>query len=142
MASNILGLVAAAVSLLTTELNSLANGSFATAGSAYDNGTNLYLWGDFELVVGTGSAMTANNTFDLYLLPSVDGTNYIDTTGPPPNAYVGSFVCQAATSGRYILRDVPLPLSKFKAYIKNGSGQALSSSGSTLKLLPCANQST
>lgn len=120
-------------SLMTTELNSLTNGSFATATNGY---ANTDRWGDFQFTAATGSNMTANNTIDLYLLTAYDGSTYAGTTGPPPGAYVGSFVCQAETSGVYILRNVPLPITTFKAYVKNGSGQNLSSSGSTLKLVP------
>jgi len=138
MAGNIYQDAGTLATLLSTELNSLASGSFATASSAYDNtpGTLGAFTGDFELVAATGSNMTAGNTFDLYLLESVDGANYAGTSGPPPGCFAGSFVCQAETSGRYVLRGVPLPPAKFKAYLKNGSGVALSASGSTLKMLP------
>lgn len=126
-------------SLLTTELNSLVNGSFATDGGEYDN-TDKDFWGDFELVADAGSNFTANATCDLYLLTAIDGTNYAGTSGPPPGAYVGSFVMQAEHPGRYILRGVPLPPCKFKAYLKNGSGQNFAASANTLKMLPYSQQ--
>ena len=52
------------VSVATTELNSLANNA-AALGAEYDNATNLYLFGLFELNVTFGSAPTAGKTVDL-----------------------------------------------------------------------------
>lgn len=123
----------ALVGLMTTELNALANGSGATASAAWDNTDEGWLWGDFEVLVGTGSAMTAGATIDLYLLTAPDGTNY---AGINANAFAGSFVCLAATSGRYVLRGVPLPVCLVKAHIINNSGQPLGATGNTLKVLP------
>lgn len=142
MAGDIKGKTPGATTMMSSELNSLANGSFAAQSTGYDNSSTLAPLGDFELVAATGSNMTANNQCELYLLPALDGTNYAGTSGPPPNCYVGSFTVQAETSGRYVLRDVSLPLSLFKAYLKNGSGQAFSASGSTLKMTPKFSQYT
>ncbi len=125
--------------LASTELNSLANGSGA-AGAEYDNATNKYTLGTIEIVFGTGSNATAGNTVDIYIVPAPDGTNYPDGVGTPSQVsapqYVGSGVCRAATSHRLALNIVPLPLCKFKVVVVNGSGQAFSSSGNTVKLLP------
>lgn len=126
-------------SLLTTELNTLSNGSFATAGSAYDN-TDKDFWGDFELVADAAGNFTGGATCDLYFITAIDGTNYAGTGGPPPGAFAGSFVMQAEHPGRYILRGIPLPPCKFKAYFKNGSGQNFAASGNTLKMLPYSQQ--
>lgn len=138
MAGNILQNASSIASLMGTELNSLVNGTFATASAAYDNtpATLGAMTGDFELVLATGTNMTANNACDLYLIPALDGTNYVDVTGPPPGCFVGSFIVQATTAGRYALLGVRLPPTNFKAYLKNGSGVNLSSSGSTLKMVP------
>lgn len=138
---------AAIVLLMTTELNSLANGSGAL-GAEYDNATNLYLYGLFELNVTFGSNPTAGNLVNLYLIPAPDGTNYDDAvTGASPNApstmYVGGFPVRAVTTeqkiplgGPGIPNLVPLPPTKFKAFLINNSGQAFPASGSTLKMVP------
>jgi len=144
---------AAITSLMTTELNSLANGSGIDASAGYDNGSNLYLFGYFELNVTFGSAPTAGQLIDLYLMAAPDGTNY-DTyvTGAseyaPIAAYVGSFQLQAITSaqkcplgGPAEPRLVPLPPVPFKAFVINNSGQAFPASGSTLKMVPYRYQS-
>lgn len=127
--------------MLSTEINSLSNGSACSASSAFNNvpavgGSNGYDWADFELVLATGSNTTAYKTVDLYIIESVDGTNYQDTGGPPPNGFLDSFVLQAATSQRIILRNIPLPPTNFKILVVNNSGVAASASGSTVKMLP------
>lgn len=135
-------------SLMTTELNSLASTQGAIASSAYDNSAagNQFFWADFELVVTYGTAPTAGGTVDLYLLETVDGTNYGDgTSGASPvtvsTHYVGSFPLRAVTSAqRIIIRGVPLSPVAFKAQLINNGGQAMTASGNTLKMLPYREQ--
>ena len=138
--ATIKGEAGAVVDLTAAALHSLANASLAVL-AEYDNGTNLYLEGDFELFLDTSVAPTANNGCDLYLLVAINGTNYTDTNGPPPNLYVGSFVVQATVDLRYAIRAVKLPLCKFKPYFRNNCGQTTSASGSTFKMLPTRYQS-
>ncbi len=95
-----------------------------------------------------GSAPTANTTCDLYVLESVDGTNYGDgTAGSSPvtstNHFVGSFVLRAVTTKQIInLRGVPLPATNFKVQLVNNGGQAIAgqNSGSRLKVIPVYEQ--
>lgn len=143
-------LEAASIStVLSTELNSLANNA-AALGTEYDNSSNLYLWATFELNATFGSAPTAGNTVDLYIIPAPDGTNYDDnTTGAsgaaPSTSYVGGFPLRAVTSAQKVplgvVRRVDLPPTKFKVFVVNGSGQAFPASGSTVKMIPYRYQS-
>jgi hypothetical protein len=140
---------ASIASIMTTEANALANGS-GILGAEYDNGTNLYDWGVFELNVDFVSAPTAGTTVDLYLIPAPDGTNYDDSTNgaspyAPASAFVGVFPMQATTAAQKIplglVFRIPLPPCKFKPYIINRSGQAFPASGSTVKMIPTRYQS-
>lgn len=142
--------VAAITDLATTELNSLAN-SDAALGVEYDNATNLYEAGLFELNVTWGSAPTANAPVELYLVPAPDGTNYDDGDGTPIaqfNTWVGSFLPRAVTTAQKMTLGIPgapqglvlLPPTKFKALVYNKSGQAFPASGSTLKMVPYRRQ--
>ena len=141
---------AAISSIATTELNALANNAGAL-GAEYDNSSGLYLYGLFELNVTFGSNPTAGNTVDLYLIPAPDGTNYDDAvTGAsgtaPITTYVGGFPLRAVTTAQKVplglgLTLINLPPTKFKVAVKNGSGQAFPSSGSTVKLIPYRYQS-
>lgn len=138
--------------LVSTELNSLANNAAALGSTVFDNATELWPFGQFELTVTFSSAPTANNTIDLYLIPSIDGTNYGDAiTGAsgsaPSTSYLGSFPLRAVTT----LQRVPLgaggqagrielPPSKFKIFAINKSGAAMPSSGSLIKMQPYRRQ--
>lgn len=149
--ADIKGKAGAVVSLVTTELNSLANNAGAL-GVEYDNATNQYLFGLFELSVTFGSNPTAGNTVDLYLIPAPDGTNYDDnTTGAsgaaPATCYAGGFPLRAVTTAQKVplglgqQGQIPLPPVKFKAFLLNKSGVAFPASGSTLKMVPSMYQS-
>ncbi len=141
---------AAIATLASTELNSLANNAGAL-GAEYDNATNLYMYGVFELNVTFGTNPTAGNTVDLYIIPAPDGTNYDDnTTGAsgaaPITTYVGGFPLRAVTTAQKVplglgLTLVNLPPTKFKAFLLNKSGQAFPASGSTVKMVPYRYQS-
>ncbi len=149
--ADIKGKAGAIVSLATTELNSLANNAGALGGE-YDNATNQYLYGLFELNVTFGTNPTAGNTVDLYLVPCPDGSNYDDAiTGAsgsaPATCYAGGFPLRAVTTAQKVplglgqQGQIALPPVKFKAFLLNKSGVAFPSSGSTLKMVPSMYQS-
>jgi hypothetical protein len=127
--------------VLSTEFNSLANNAGTAASSAVDQATNLDQKAYFELNVTFGSAPAAGTTVDLYLMYSLDGTNYADyTSGTTPvvnaNNYVGSFVLANTTSAQRVHSpDVYLRAYKFKVAAVNKSGVAFPASGSTCKLV-------
>lgn len=123
------------VSLMTTELNSLTTTGTATASAGHDNTSDGYLYGDFELVITYGTNPTAGSLIELWLIRSVDGTNYEDS--PPASGCVGAFKLAATTSAqRLIIPDVRLPSGKFKAYIvAKTTGQTAAASGNTLKVM-------
>jgi hypothetical protein len=142
---------AAITTLLSTELNSLANNAGAL-GVEYDNATNDYIYGLFELAATFGSAPTAGNTVDLYLIPCPDGTNYDDAvTGAsgaaPASCYAGGFPLRAVTTAQRVplgfgaSGPVLLPPCKFKAFVLNKSGVAMPASGSTIKMVAYRYQS-
>lgn len=134
--------------LLSTGLNSLATTQSELGGTPYDNATNLYLYGVFELLVTFGTGPTANNPIDLYLVPSVDGTNYVDgTDGASPISqqqyFAGSFYVRNVTSAQRLYLGgpgapylIPLPPLLFKPQIVNRAGQTFAASGNTLIMVP------
>lgn len=129
---------AAAENVLTTQLNSLANGSLAITSTAVSNdaASELELYGDFRLYLNTqGAARSSGANVTMWILPEVDGTYPYGSASLEPQAelIVGSFSFDAATTARYaVLRDVPLPPSDFHVVVQNNTGQALASSGNTL----------
>jgi hypothetical protein len=148
MATSLEWEVGSTVTVLGTELNSLATGSYTAAGTAYDNtpgGANNYTDATFELNVTFGSNATVNTTVDLYAAPAVDGgtTNYADApsaTNPAPDIFVGSFICRATAAHHMTIGDInnPVKLPPFsqKFYAKNGAGVAFPATGSTIKMTP------
>lgn len=125
----------AGTTILSTELNSLANGSLSSLSSAFDNSTNLNIWADFEIVLATqGSARSAGATCTLFVCVARDGTNYSDLTVEAPIAFVQSFDA-ATTARRHPPAGLELPpLATIKFGLLNSTGLALASSGNTVKI--------
>jgi hypothetical protein len=130
---------ASQASILTTELNSLADGGNKTSSAlSNDAAGELYLYADFELYIAAqGSNRADDARVDLYILVEQDASNYTyggDSLDPPDNAYVGTFLFDVATAARYNhIRGIPLPPTDFKVLLINETGQAFASSGNTLK---------
>jgi hypothetical protein len=129
----------AAVSLLTTELNALANGAASALSAAVDNATNLDARVWFELNGTFAATPTADSVVEVYVVYlNSDGTNYGDysTTGPvlDPSTFVGNFVVRATTAAqRRVSPVVFLRARSFKVGVVNRSGVAMTASGHTLK---------
>lgn len=129
-----------AITVLSGGLDALANGAHSAASTAVDNANsaNRFLLGDFELTVTFGTAPTAGKTCDLYLLASVDGSNYPEgggATAPAFGSYAASIPVRAVnTAQRLTIVNVALPAGLFKVVLTNNTGQAMSASGHVLKL--------
>ena len=130
------------VTAMTTELNSLADDARAVS-SEQDNSTDLYLFDDVEWHNGTfGGTPDAGAVMELYCVSQeLDGTGWEDgesgSVDPASANLVGVFNIRASTAAQtHILRQIPIPPSKFKYVIINRSGQALASSGNTLRRVP------
>ena len=124
--------------VLSTELNSLGAGAASALGTAYDNGTNLFLYGAFQVDVTFGTGPTADTTLDLYLVPALDGTNYADgsTTVAAQNNAVGGYTMRAVTTEqRLTIWGILLPPCKFKMQLFNNTNQGMPASGSTVKMI-------
>lgn len=132
--------------LLTTELNALANNTGSALGTAYPNDVNLNFYGDFELFINTfGGNATADSTVDLYIIPATDGTNYNDgsATINPVNFYRGSWSLRAAAVFRLTIQGVLLPPVPFKLCVfNNATGQAFPATGSTVRMVGYREQFT
>jgi hypothetical protein len=117
-------------SALTTELNSLADGSYSSASSAIDNETDLYLYASFEVYLASLTP-AADGEAILYLQYSLDGSNYEDQN---ERMAVGAIKLSTATAvKRHNVLNVPLSPLKFKVILKNDAGVALATSGNIVK---------
>jgi hypothetical protein len=127
-------------SVLTTELNSLADdgNKITTSALSNDASNELYLYADFKLYLAEqGSARDSGGGVALYILPEVDSDhNYgSDSLDPPVQHRVGFFEFDAAVTAREsIIRGVLLPPSDFHVLVINETGQAFAASGNTLDM--------
>jgi hypothetical protein len=156
MSSTLENLAGSVTTLLSTELNSLANNasvlsSVGGSSGVFDNTignsgvSNGYFLGDVEMVCAAfGSAPTANTALNVWFLQTIDGTNYEDgsssiTPVRPPNV---AFQFQASTNAQRLIQlSIPLPAGKFKVLAQNnGSGQTMAGSGNTIKVRPTTPQ--
>lgn len=132
------GDVQTAESILTTELNSLADGGnkITTTAVSNDQTAELDVYADFILYLAAqGSARDSGAYVALYILPEVNSQYPYggDSLDPAGNLLVGAFQLDAATSARYaVVRNIVLPPDDFHVLVINETGQAFAASGNTL----------
>ena len=128
------------VSLLTTELNALADNAASAASSAIANQTNLDVYADIELVLAALSP-AAPNYITLYILEAIDGTNYPSATAAVLRNQPSQVLCvfpldtTAGTAQRIVVRNVLLPPGSFKVVLDNHAGVALGATLNTVKMI-------
>jgi len=132
--------------VLDSGANSLADDANAIS-SEINNTADLYLFNDVELYTAAlAYTPAAGSVVELYLVESLDGTNYEDggsSIDPPATNLVGIFNIRAATAAqRHVIRQVPIPPLKYKYVIINKTGGTLAASGNTLKVIPYRYQTT
>lgn len=126
--------------VLTTQLDTLANNTITAASSAYDNRTNLntYFWIQLNVTFGSSPTDTAP-TVDIYIVKSMDGTNY-DTSPPTGGADFGEtflvgIPTQKTTSAQQkTVGPFLMPPAGVKFLADNQTGVAFPASGSTIKI--------
>jgi hypothetical protein len=134
MSGNIFAKEASAVVLQNDNGSSLSNGNGTSISTTLDNRSSgngaQNFFGNFELkTAGFGSAPSAHQPLDLYLVPTLDGTNAADVTSSIPEAtyYVGSFLTLNSSSAkRFCLLNIPLQPLLYTVYLVNNTGQTLS----------------
>ena len=126
---------------LSTELNNLGNGNTSSAsatmvntvGSAGDGSLLCTIEGTFTFAGNP----TAGSSVSVWLLLSIDGTSFEDTSGTgfgrQPDVVLP--VTSGQTTTR-VMRTIACPTTNYKVRAKNEStGQALAASGSTIRVL-------
>jgi hypothetical protein len=124
----------------STEINSLANGNAVLLATQIDNTTNLDLFMDIAIALGSAAFASPNN-IGVYLYElNQDASTYGDgrftssAAGPPPsNYYCGSIGIVAATQAQTgTLTGIVIPPAKFKLVICNNGGVALASGSNSV----------
>jgi hypothetical protein len=118
--------------IATASLNSLANTS-AVTGSAIDNSSSKNLFMQIELYLASVDLSAQTNPgVDVYLLTSLDGTNFDDDDTTGTYALTIPVAATNATH-RKMSGVIQIPPGKFKVKVVNSTGAALASSGNTVK---------
>lgn len=121
------------VSLMTTELNSLANATSAASTTERDNTTTRYAEAEIEVQL---AAAAANTGFvDIYLIEGIT-TGDLSTYAQLQNARkIGSVQLNGTTTVQKKLPPFQGLGPFYKAVVYNGSGGALAASNNTVTLL-------
>lgn len=149
------GYLASAVAVVfsgTQTLNSLTDNEWTDLSDEVDNTTNLYAFADLELVLGSAAFTGTDAGMEIYIIPTVDGTNYPDWTGnstsdaPEQMGYFVAFLpLKAATAAKRVVSssqaDISLPQGKYKWGARNRGNVTLAGSGNTLSFRPKSYQS-
>lgn len=140
-----LAVEAAVVFSGTQQLNSLTDNEFTDLSDEIDNSTNLYHAVDLRLVLASAAFITPADCYlEIFLIPTVDGTNYPTWTGNTTSDqahnmpfYVGYIPLTGTTAAQAgVLEDVELPPGKYKWACRNRGNVSLAGSGNTLYWRP------
>jgi hypothetical protein len=134
----------------TQQLNSLADNEYTDWSDEIDNSTNLYYEVDVRAVIASAAFTTpADCGMELYVIPTVDGTNYPTWTGNTTTdqvhnsaffvGYIPFTGTTAAQAGA--LQNIELPPGKYRWAVRNRGNVALAGSGNTLYWRPSSYQS-
>lgn len=127
---------AAIATYLSTELNSLADQG-NKLGAEIDNETNRDRFLSVELNVAAPASRTAGGFVSLWILYSLDGTNFStgsDSIDPEFGAHLGNFGLPGDTTAhRAPVIHATIRPYKFKLLVINETGVAFAASGNTLK---------
>lgn len=141
------GYLASATAIAWTSgqaLDSLTDNEYTDASDAVDNSTNKYMFADVEIVLGSAAFTGTDSGIEVYLIPSVDGTNYPTWTGngtsdeQENNGFFVGFVSTTGTTAaqRMVLRDVELPNGLYKWAFRNRGNVTLAASGNSASWRP------
>lgn len=123
--------------VLTTELNALANGAFSAVGSALDNTANSDQYGALDIVLSSLNP-TAGAYLNLYLVQSLDGTTYEDApsaTNPGTHMLVANVLVTTGSAAKRIMTPwFYIPPGKFKFVLLNATNVALGATTNTVTL--------
>ena len=145
------GLSAPVLTLMSTELASLASGSAAlssvggTGGVFTNSNTGQVIWAPLVLTLGsTAGAFQTGANLSCWFLQSLDGVNFETGTVAPPRAPDVVFPLPAtalAAAATFLSQGlVRIPALNFKVLCQNNSGQPLNAFGNLVVLAPTAVQ--
>jgi hypothetical protein len=147
------GYLATAISIVWTSgqsLASLTSTEYTILSDEVDNSTNKYPRCDVEIVLASAAFTGAGSGMEVYIIPSVDGTNYPTWTGDGTadeqenNGFIVGFATTTGTTAaqRMVIRNIDLPQGKYKWGFRNRTGVNLAASGNSATFRPHGAAST
>lgn len=141
------GYQAAAANLVWTSgqsLDSLTDDEWTDLTDEIDNSTSKYAEADLRIPLGSAAFTGTDSVIEVYLVPSVDGTNYPKWTGnvtTDEQQNNGFFVGSATTTGatetqELVVANIMLPPGKYKYGFRNRANVTLAASGNTPQWRP------
>jgi hypothetical protein len=124
--------------VLSTGLNSLGIGAMSAASATIANHTNLDKYVDIEVNLASLSP-TAGARVDIYILESVDTTNFPAQSAADLRLTTSQLLVSipigttATTAQRVVARNVELPVGDFQIMLDNQTGVALNAANNTVK---------
>lgn len=117
----------------TQQLDSAADNEWTDLSDEIDNSTNKYAHADLRVSLASITPTGADAGLEIYLIPSVDGTNYPDWTGNSTSDqqqnqlfYVGFVPLSTAAAAKSgVLIGVALPNGKYKLGVRNRANVSL-----------------
>jgi len=129
----------AETTILSTELNSLVDGGNIISAS-FNNTADLFVFEDVEILVKSVTTPAADAHIKLYILPSVDGTNFADgsdSIDPADSNEVYTVLVRAVAADQYhTFRGIILPPGFYKYLIMQELGVTMAATLNTLKRRP------
>lgn len=125
-------------------LVSLTDNEFTDLSDEIDNETNKYPYADLRMVLASAAFTGTDSGIEVYLIPTVNGTNYPTWTGNGTSDeqenfpfFVGFIPTTGTTAAQAgVLRSVDLPNGKYKWGFRNRGNVTLSGSGNTIYWRP------
>ncbi len=106
------------------QLNNLADGA-GVIGEEINNTSNLDFYMDVELdLASVNLSGETNPSVAIYLLKSIDGTNFSDTRASASTQAVVIDVAATNAAHREVRGPIIIPPGKWKTYLVNNTGQA------------------
>ena len=131
----------------TQKIDSLTDNEWTDLSDEVDNSTDKYAFAQLDLVLGSAAFTGTDAGIEVYIVPTVDGTNYPDwsgnaTTDAPEQShyFVALLPLKASTSAKRVVSSsqgpIELPQGKFRFGIRNRGNVTLAGSGNTLYWRP------
>lgn len=117
---------------LSTDLNTLGNGSLSAASAAINNETGLYSYIVVEIALASLTP-TGTPAVNVYIAYSLDGTNFDDGSVGEMLLLTPLPLSTGASAKRVSRGPFPLLPLQFKLYVENRSNVAFAASGNTLR---------